>query len=328
MKWLFGFSAILLFTSCESESDNSLPEASFNYIPQEPVTGEVITFNASSSSDQDGVIVAYDWNFGDGEVGVGEYVTHFFDEEGTYDVTLNVTDDKDGTSIVTVSIFISSALILVEQVSVPVVSPSGLVLADDKQSLWTVSDKPGGGIYQVSMTGDIISSIPYYGSDLEGITLNYFDSSFWVVEEASGDLVHVDNNGDEVQRVAVSGSTDGSGGLEGISVRPEDRHFFILKEKDPGVLIELDDEFNLVQYNRLYFADDYAGIDYDPAENTLWIVSDQNQKVYKCDTSGNVLKYYSIALTNMEGIAVNVENKSVYLVNDEKETLYVYSLKE
>lgn len=328
MNRRFIFRVLLFFLACEDVQENLLPEASFEYDPQELVAGDVIMFDAASSLDQDGVIVAYDWNFGDGVVGTGESVTHSYDEEGIYGVTLTVTDDQDGTSITTASISIGSALVLAEQVSIPVESPSGLVLSADKQSLWTVSDNPSGDIYQISLNGDILTSVSYNGIDLEGITLNHLDSTFWVVEENSGEAVHVDDNGNEIQRVAVSGSAEGSGGLEGITIRPENGHFLMLKEKDPGVLIELDDEFNLVQYTRLYFADDYAGMDYDPVENTLWIVSDQDQKVYKCDTSGNVLKSYSIALTKMEGIAVDIENKSVYLVNDEKDKMYVYSLKE
>ncbi len=51
----------------------------------------------SVSSDPDGTIVATKWDFGDGEQAEGAAVTHVFVNEGSFAVTLTVTDD-DGAS--------------------------------------------------------------------------------------------------------------------------------------------------------------------------------------------------------------------------------------
>ena len=63
-------------------------------------------FDAGSSSDSDGAIVAYDWDFGDGTVvpdgGAGP--VHTYAGDGTYDVTLTVTDDEGGSDQTTVSL--------------------------------------------------------------------------------------------------------------------------------------------------------------------------------------------------------------------------------
>lgn len=57
-----------------------------------------VTFDASESSDPDGHIVLYEWDFGDGSgKNYGMIVTHAFANEGTYTVRLRVTDD-DGAS--------------------------------------------------------------------------------------------------------------------------------------------------------------------------------------------------------------------------------------
>jgi len=61
------------------------------------IVGEVVNFDGSGSSDTDGTIEAYDWDFGDGNTGNGMTVTHVYNMEGTYDVSLAVTDDKDAT---------------------------------------------------------------------------------------------------------------------------------------------------------------------------------------------------------------------------------------
>lgn len=63
-------------------------------------TGRVnrwINFDGSGSSDPDGSIVSYDWNFGDGGTANGVRVNHRFTKVGTYTVTLTVTDAQGAT---------------------------------------------------------------------------------------------------------------------------------------------------------------------------------------------------------------------------------------
>jgi hypothetical protein len=73
--------------------ENQPPTASFIYSPQNPAIGEEMTFDASSSYDSDGEIVAYEWKFGDGNADSGEIVTYSYVAEGSYTVTLTVTDN-------------------------------------------------------------------------------------------------------------------------------------------------------------------------------------------------------------------------------------------
>ena len=55
------------------------------------------SFNASGSSDPDGDIIEWNWNFGDGAKASGESVDHAYDAEGSYKVTLTVLDDGDAS---------------------------------------------------------------------------------------------------------------------------------------------------------------------------------------------------------------------------------------
>ena len=69
------------------------PEASFAESAALVPPGAVVTFNGSSSSDSDGTIVGYTWDFGDGTVGTGMTTAHAYNASGPYTVTLTVLDD-------------------------------------------------------------------------------------------------------------------------------------------------------------------------------------------------------------------------------------------
>jgi PKD repeat protein len=50
-----------------------------------------VAFNGSGSTDLDGTIASYAWNFGDGATGTGATVSHTYDVAGTFTTTLTVT---------------------------------------------------------------------------------------------------------------------------------------------------------------------------------------------------------------------------------------------
>jgi subtilase family serine protease len=68
--------------------------------------GKSTCFNASESYDSDGNIVAYAWDFGDGNITTVDspIVHHNYTKPGTYTVTLNVTDNKGSWNIATVNV--------------------------------------------------------------------------------------------------------------------------------------------------------------------------------------------------------------------------------
>lgn len=67
-----------------------------------PYTGTVgiaVTFDGTASADPDGTIVAYDWDFGDGNTGSGPTPAHTYTTDGVYNVTLTVTDNGGLTGL-------------------------------------------------------------------------------------------------------------------------------------------------------------------------------------------------------------------------------------
>jgi PKD repeat protein len=76
------------------------PIAEFTISPSQPTVGQNVTFDASASHDPSGTIANYTWDFGDSTyIGHGATATHVYTKEGTYNVTLTVTNDKGLTYI-------------------------------------------------------------------------------------------------------------------------------------------------------------------------------------------------------------------------------------
>ncbi len=82
---------------------NQPPVASFTAT----TSGLTASFNASGSSDSDGSIASYAWNFGDGATGSGVTQSHTYAAMGTYNVTLTVTDNGGLTASKSSSVTVS-----------------------------------------------------------------------------------------------------------------------------------------------------------------------------------------------------------------------------
>jgi PKD repeat protein len=99
------YTVILNVTDSENKWDTetkvitveALPIADFWWSPFRPQRYENVTFDASTSTPDGGVIISYAWDFGDGTPIVVEndsITTHYYTEIGNYTVTLNVTDSE------------------------------------------------------------------------------------------------------------------------------------------------------------------------------------------------------------------------------------------
>jgi parallel beta-helix repeat protein len=78
------------------------PIARFTFTPLTPLKNEVITFNASASYDPDGIIISYEWNFGDDNTTLTTelVIDHSYPDYTNYAVKLTVTDNDTLTDSV------------------------------------------------------------------------------------------------------------------------------------------------------------------------------------------------------------------------------------
>ncbi len=71
--------------------------------------GRTASFDATTSSDPDGTVSSWDWDFGDGQTGTGVKPTHDYAADGKYTVKLTVTDDKGDTNSVSHDVTVAAA---------------------------------------------------------------------------------------------------------------------------------------------------------------------------------------------------------------------------
>ena len=92
----------------EVSSDNQPPVAEVQASKIQALVDEEITFDASSSSDPDGTVESYSWQFGDGGSGTGSIQNHSYSQAGAYNVVVTVTDNEGATDEANVPINILS----------------------------------------------------------------------------------------------------------------------------------------------------------------------------------------------------------------------------
>jgi PKD repeat protein len=78
---------------------DAAPTAEFTWAPAEPVEGTEVQFTDTSTSPADD-IVAWSWDFDDGGTSTEQNPSYTFMDDGTYTVSLTVTDDDNSTGTV------------------------------------------------------------------------------------------------------------------------------------------------------------------------------------------------------------------------------------
>jgi PKD repeat protein len=77
---------------------NLPPTASFAATPTSGQAPLAVAFDASASTDADGTIASYGWNFGDNSSGSGVTASHTYATAGTFTAVLTVTDNRGATA--------------------------------------------------------------------------------------------------------------------------------------------------------------------------------------------------------------------------------------
>lgn len=112
------YDVTLTITNEDGETDTDLvtveidsdPTAAFSVSPDNPIVEDDLTFDGTDSSGGVGSITDYEWDLGDGTTDSGEVITHSYAEEGSYEVTLTVTNDEGKSDSQTAIVDVESGL--------------------------------------------------------------------------------------------------------------------------------------------------------------------------------------------------------------------------
>jgi len=233
----------------------------------------------------------------------------------------------------------------------------------DGSALYTVSDDTK-AIFRLDLKGRVSVSDSFFIGldDLEGIALRGDDSELLVVQERSNSVVVVDlSSRRERYRRPLSAMTNydtiahhfpdppDNNGLEGITVNTRNNHVVVVKERQPGLLIELDSTLTTILSTRVLQASqgfmhpelkaeklDFSGLSYDSSSDTLWIVSDKGRCLFQYDWAGDtVLQRLDLTISTgdkpkqirkPEGVAFDHGRERMYVVSDRDADLYVFKL--
>ena len=90
-------------------SGNQSPVAVIAGAPTSGIAPLNVSFDGGSSSDADGSIVSYAWNFGDSATGSGVTTNHTYSAPGTYIARLTVTDNQGASNSATTTVQVNAA---------------------------------------------------------------------------------------------------------------------------------------------------------------------------------------------------------------------------
>jgi outer membrane protein assembly factor BamB len=83
------------------------PQAEFFFSPKDPYTSDIVEF-VDDSSDEDGDILIWNWDFGDGNISYQRITSHRYKDDGEYLINLTIIDDSNLSDYVIKPIFVKN----------------------------------------------------------------------------------------------------------------------------------------------------------------------------------------------------------------------------
>ena len=202
---------------------------------------------------------------------------------------------------------------------------SGICLNPDKTALLAVGDQ--GVLKEIDLTTMAVKTLWTRDADMEAITLDPRTNDLYIGIEYSQKVYKLDapdwqkHSSIIYVQEAIDNGYNNSG-VEGIAYYKEDM-VFVGTQWGANLWIYKLDGTMVAKTSLSSFADEIAGLDYDPVEDWLWVIDSNYKKIYLCEVvekpfSVKRLATYDVShISNAESICVDRDRNCVWVGSDE-----------
>ena len=204
--------------------------------------------------------------------------------------------------------------------SVNVEEISGICLNKDKTALLACGDQ--GVLKEINPNDMSVKTIWTRDADMEAIALDPRTNDLYIGIEYSQKVYKL--AAPDYQKhssiIYVQEAIDNeynNSGVEGIAYWKDDL-VFVGTQWGANLWVYKLDGTKVSKISLSGFADEIAGLDYDPVGDWLWVVDSNYKKFYICTTAGKLLATYDVSfISNAESICVDRDRNCVWIGSDE-----------
>ena len=200
---------------------------------------------------------------------------------------------------------------------IDIAEPSGICVTSD-QRYFVASDN--GELVEIDKNGRVLRS-EKLGMDIEDVCA--VGTDLYVMDESLRRVYVIDEQTWKQKAMHfINFNGARNKGFESITYIPEKKHFIIITEKMPILLMETDENFNILNEFQIDHINDMSSATY--YNHKLWLLSDEDHTVFKMNPDDfSIEKKFSIPIYNPEGICFD-DDGTMRIVSDNMRRLYIF----